>query len=115
VTPDALPWWVALPAGLLLMVGGLLAVIGALGLLRLPDFFARIHPPAMGSTLGTGCVLVASMLASSALLHRPVVHELLITLFVVLTAPVTSMILMRAAVSRAQARADAPREQSGPS
>jgi multicomponent K+:H+ antiporter subunit G len=110
VTPGALPLWAALPAGVLLIAGGLLAVIGAFGLLRLPDFFSRIHPPAMASTLGTGCVLVASMLVSSALLQRPVVHELLITLFVVMTAPVTSIVLMRAAVSRAQARAGGPRD-----
>src|SRR5688572_7658134 len=44
--------WVAVPAAILLIAGGLLGAIGALGLLRLPDFFMRMHPPAMGSTLG---------------------------------------------------------------
>jgi multicomponent K+:H+ antiporter subunit G len=97
--------WAAIPAALLLIVGGLLAAIGALGLLRLPDFFMRMHPPAMGSTLGAGCVLVASMLVSSAASGRPVVHALLITLFVVLTAPVTAMLLARAAVYRSERRA----------
>jgi multicomponent K+:H+ antiporter subunit G len=96
----ALPWWVAFPAGFLLICGGLLALIGSLGLLRMRSFYARMHPPTMGTTLGTGCVLVASMLVSSALLHRPVIHEILITLFVLLTSPVSAMTLMRAAVSR---------------
>jgi multicomponent K+:H+ antiporter subunit G len=50
----------------------------------------------MGTTLGTGCVLCASMLVSSATLDRPVIHELLITLFLVLTTPVTAILLMRA-------------------
>jgi multicomponent K+:H+ antiporter subunit G len=100
-----LPLWAALPAALLLIVGGLLALIGALGLLRLPDFFARIHPPAMGTSLGTGCVLLASMLVSSALLHRPIFHEILIAAFLVLSAPVTAMLLMRAAVARRKDRA----------
>jgi multicomponent K+:H+ antiporter subunit G len=104
MTEPTLPLWAALPAGALLIFGGLLVVIGSLGLLRLPDFYARMHPPSMGTTLGTGCVLIASMLVSSAMLRRPVVHELLITLFVVLTAPVTSTLLIRAAVSRARPR-----------
>jgi multicomponent K+:H+ antiporter subunit G len=57
----------------------------------------------MGATLGSGCVLVASMLVSSALLKRPVVHELLITIFVLITSPVSAMTLMRAAISRTRA------------
>jgi multicomponent K+:H+ antiporter subunit G len=69
-------------------------------MLRLRDFFARMHPPTMGTTLGVGCVLIASMLVSSALASRPIAHELLITLFVVLTAPVTAMLLVRAALYR---------------
>lgn len=97
-----LPLWVTIPGTLLLVAAGLLTLIGAMGLVRLPDFFARMHPPTMGTTLGTGCVLIASMLVSSALEQRPVVHELLITLFIVMTAPVTAMLLMRAAVFRAQ-------------
>ncbi len=66
-------------AALLLMCGGLLALVGSVGLLRLRSFYARMHPVTMGTTLGTGCVLIASMLVSSALLKRPVVHEVLIT------------------------------------
>jgi multicomponent K+:H+ antiporter subunit G len=102
----ALPAWVAFPAAVLLICGGLLALIGSLGLLRMRSFYARMHPPTMGATLGTGCVLLASMLVSSALLHRPVVHELLITLFVLITAPVSAMTLMRAAVSRTKTPID---------
>ncbi|MDA0190566.1 MAG: monovalent cation/H(+) antiporter subunit G [Proteobacteria bacterium] len=94
------PLWAALPAAALLICGGLLTLVGSLGLLRLDSFFARIHAPTMGGTLGAGCVLTASMLVSTALAQRPVFHELLITLFILITAPVTTMLLMRAAVSR---------------
>jgi multicomponent K+:H+ antiporter subunit G len=94
--------WVSVPAAILLICGGLLTLIGSIGLLRLPSFYARMHPPTMGTTLGTGSVLIASMLVSSAALHRPVIHELLITLFVVMTAPVTAILLMRAARRRAK-------------
>ena len=107
-----LPLWVTIPGTLLLIAAGLLTLIGAMGLVRLPDFFARMHPPTMGTTLGTGCVLIASMLVSSAIEQRPVVHELLITLFIVMTAPVTAMLLMRAAVFRAERKGD---EQGPPS
>lgn len=95
-----LPLWVTLPGTLLLVAAGLLTLIGAIGLVRLPTFYARMHPPTMGTTLGTGCVLIASMLVSSALEQRPVLHELLITVFIVITAPVTAMLLMRAAIFR---------------
>jgi len=91
------PMWAALPATVLLVCGGLLTVVGSLGLLRLNAFYARIHAPTMGSTLGAGCVLIASMLVSSALAGRPVIHELLITVFILVTSPVTAMLLMRAA------------------
>ncbi|KAB2311081.1 cation:proton antiporter [Betaproteobacteria bacterium SCN2] len=96
------PLWAALPAAFLLVCGGLLTVIGSLGLLRLREFYARIHAPTMGSTLGAGCVLIASMLASSALAERPVIHELLITVLILITSPVTAMLLMRAAMFRSK-------------
>jgi multicomponent K+:H+ antiporter subunit G len=99
-----LPAWAAIPAALLLIVGGLFALIGSLGLLRLPDFYARMHPPTMGTTLGVGCVLLASMLVSSALLHRAVIHEILITVFMAISTPTSAMLLMRAAVSRTKAK-----------
>jgi multicomponent K+:H+ antiporter subunit G len=100
MTPDAIPLWVSVPAAILLIIGGILTLLGAVGLLRLPSFYARMHAPTMGATLGTGCVLIASMLVSSAALHRPVIHEILITLFVVMTAPVTAILLMQAARRR---------------
>lgn len=99
-----LPLWVAIPAALLVVAGGLLALIGAIGLLRMPDFFSRAHPPTMGTTMGAGCVLLASMLVTSVLLHRAVFHEILIGLFLMLTAPVSAMLLMRAAVARRKER-----------
>jgi multicomponent K+:H+ antiporter subunit G len=99
---NELPLWAMLPAALLLIVGGLATVIGSLGLLRLSPFYARMHGPSMGNTLGTGCVLVASGLIASAIAYRPVVHEILITVFIVMTSPMTAMLLMRASVARSR-------------
>ncbi len=78
MTAANVPLWAALPGALLLICGGLLTLVGSLGLLRLDSFFARIHAPTMGGTLGAGCVLLASMLVSTALAQRLVIHELLI-------------------------------------
>ena len=103
-----LPLWAAVPAALLVICGGLFALIGSIGLLRMKTFYARMHPPTMGTTLGVGCVLIASMLVFSATLHRPVIHEVLITLFVVITSPISAMTLMRAAISRTGVGGDYP-------
>ena len=75
-------------------------VVGALGLLRLKTFYQRIHGPAITVTLGAGCILVASMIQFTVTQSRPVIHELLISLFVLMTAPVVAMMIMRAAVYR---------------
>jgi multicomponent K+:H+ antiporter subunit G len=101
---DGLPAWALLPASLLLVAGGLLTLLGSFGLLKMKEFYERMHPPSMGNTLGAGCVLVASMLISSALVGRPVIHEVLITVFVVTTSPITALLVMRAALHRELAK-----------
>ena len=101
-----LPLWAVAPASLLLVAGGLVSLIGALGLLRLDDFQVlrraarRVHAPTLTNTLGTGCVLLASTLMASAMAGHLVIHELLIAVFILLASPVTTIILMRAARSR---------------
>jgi len=95
-----LPWWAAILVALLLVLGGLIALIGALGLLRLPHFYQRMHGPAITITLGAGCILIASMLYFSVTGSRLAVHELLISVFVLMTAPVVAMLIMRAGVYR---------------
>jgi multicomponent K+:H+ antiporter subunit G len=97
---ENLPVWAALPVALLLILGGCIVLIGALGLMRLPSFYQRIHGPAITITLGAGCILIASMIYFTVAQSRPVVHELLISAFTLLTAPVVAMLLMRAAVYR---------------
>ncbi|HUG58815.1 MAG TPA: monovalent cation/H(+) antiporter subunit G [Candidimonas sp.] len=97
---DTLPLWVAIPAAVLLVASGILTLTGSLGLLRLKDFYSRMHAPTLGNTLGVFGVLLASILVSSTLEHRAVVHQILITVFLVITSPVTAILLMRAAIRR---------------
>jgi multicomponent K+:H+ antiporter subunit G len=110
---DTLPPLVAGIVALLLVVGAAATLIGSFGLLRLRTFYERIHPPTMGTTLGVGLTLTASILMFSVLASRPVVHEILIGVFAFVTTPVTYMLLVRAAVHRDAAGAanDNPRSE----
>ncbi|MCP3429411.1 Na+/H+ antiporter subunit G [Opacimonas viscosa] len=79
----------------LLIIGGLFILIGSLGLLRLPDFYTRLHAPTKATTLGLGSVLLASMVFTYKIEGYISVNELLITLFLVITAPVVAHILAK--------------------
>ena len=70
-----LPIWVALVVAALLLVGAGLTLTGAVGRLHLKSFYERVHAPTLGTTLGIGCVLVASMLFFSVAQTRLVLHE----------------------------------------
>jgi multicomponent K+:H+ antiporter subunit G len=95
-----LPAWAAVIVAALLFIGASIILIGALGLLRLRTFYQRIHGPAIIVTLGAGCMLVASMVYFTVAQARLVVHEVIIGAFILLSAPVVSMLIMRAAVYR---------------
>jgi multicomponent K+:H+ antiporter subunit G len=95
-------------AGILIVLGALLALSGSLGLLRMKSFYERVHPPTMGTTLGTGLILMGSMLHFSVLEGRPVVHEILIGMLMTVTTPVTYMLLVRAALHRDHAEGRDP-------
>ena len=95
-----LPPWAAIGTAMLLLLGAGIALIGSFGLLQLRSFYERVHAPTLGTTLGSGCIVFASMIYFSALQSRPVLHELLIVVFAVVTTPVTLLILVRAALLR---------------
>lgn len=95
-----IPLWLALPVSVLLVLGAGLALVGSIGLLRLPSFYDRVHAPTLAATLGIGSILIASMLFFSVLQSRAVLHEVLIAAVVVTTMPVTLMLLTRAALYR---------------
>ena len=81
---------------LLIIVGSAFVLIGSIGLVRLPDFFTRLHAPTKATTLGLGCILLASIgwFSREGALS---LHEGLITLFLFLTAPVSAHLLAKAA------------------
>ena len=97
-----------LAVSLLVLAGALLAFLGSLGLLTLKTFYERVHPPTMGTTLGTGLVLIGSMVFFTVQEGRPVLHELLIGACMTLTTPVTYLLLGRAALYRDRAEGRDP-------
>ena len=108
------PAWAALLTAALLVLGATITLIGSLGLLRLKSFYERVHAPTLGTTLGTGCIALASMIFFSALQARPVLHGVLIAGFVAVTTPVTLMILVRAALFRDGLESSRGRPEAGP-
>jgi multicomponent K+:H+ antiporter subunit G len=97
--------WLA--AGFIL-IGAFFLLVGAIGMVRLPDFYMRLHAPTKASTLGVGGVLLASLLLGWSQ-GRFGVAELLITLFVFVTAPVSANLLAQAALHlRLPSRANLP-------
>jgi multicomponent K+:H+ antiporter subunit G len=91
---------------LLLVASGIVVVVAALGLHRLPDFFSRMHAPALASTLAAWTVSLASILHFSSRGHGLAVHVWLIVIVLSITAPVTTLVLARAALFRRRQAGD---------
>lgn len=94
---DSLNPLVEWAAAALIVIGAFFLLVGAIGMVRLPDFYMRLHAPTKASTLGVGGVLLASLLLGWAQ-GQFGVAELLITLFVFVTAPVSANLLAQAAL-----------------
>jgi multicomponent K+:H+ antiporter subunit G len=91
---------------LLLVASGVLCVAAAVGIVRLPTFFRRLHPPALASTLGAWCVALASILYFTALDGRLSLKALLVNVFLAVTAPITTALLARAGLFRKRQAGD---------
>ncbi|QHF02868.1 MULTISPECIES: Na+/H+ antiporter subunit G [Pseudomonas syringae group] len=108
------PFWAEVLTAVLLVASSLFTLTGALGLLRLKDFFQRMHPTALASTLGAWCVALASIIYFSALKSEPVIHAWLIPVLLAITVPVTTLLLARTGLFRKRmAGEDVPAEVSG--
>lgn len=101
-----MPVAVEILISVLLVVGAAFTLIGAYGLVKLPDLMSRLHAPTKATTLGVGGVLIASMLYFAEVDRGLSWHELLITVFLFLTAPVTAHMVAKAHLHRDRAAAD---------
>lgn len=89
---------VELIVSILLIVGAGFALVGSIGLARLPDFYMRLHGPTKATTLGVGGMVVASLIFFSYQEEGISLHEVLIALFLFITAPVSAHIVSKAAL-----------------
>ncbi len=97
----------------LILAGAVFTLIGALGLVRLRDFYTRLHGPTKATTLGVGSLLVASAVWFSTRDAGLSLHEVLITLFLFITAPVSAHLLAKAALHQ-RLHSLAPEPESQP-
>lgn len=111
-----LPLWIALPVALLLVIGATLTLLGTLGLVQLRSFYDRLHAPTLGTSWGAAAILLASMILFSWNEARPIAHELVIGVLVMVTTPITLMLLGRTALhrDRAEGREDVPPARTVP-
>lgn len=82
----------------LILTGAIFTFIGSLGLARLDDFYTRLHGPTKATTLGVGSLLIASSIFFSTRGEGLSLHEVLVTLFLFITAPVSAHLLSKAAL-----------------
>jgi len=89
---------------LLVLIGGTFALLGSIGLARLPDFFSRLHGPTKATTLGVGSVVLASLVNVAANDAGLGVRELATMVFLFITAPVSAHMLSKAALGERRRR-----------
>ena len=82
----------------LIVIGALFTALGSFGLLRLRDFYSRLHSPTKATTLGVGSLLIASSIYFSRLDDGLSLHEILVAVFLFITAPVGAHLMATAAL-----------------
>ena len=102
MTEQTLPLWLDIVISVIVVLGALIALIGSSGLLRLKTYFERVHAPSIIATLGTWCIMHATVIYFSVQEHKLAIHAILIAIFIAVTVPVTTIFLMRAALFRAR-------------
>jgi multicomponent K+:H+ antiporter subunit G len=97
---------------LALVVSGVFGLVGSYGLVKLTNPLQRLHAPTKATTLGVGGVLVASMIYFFAKTGHLSVHELLITVFLFLTAPITANFIAKTYMAQSLRESELPASTS---
>ncbi|MFN3517633.1 MAG: Na+/H+ antiporter subunit G [Novosphingobium sp.] len=87
-------------ASALIVLGAGFALIASWGLVRLPSLMERLHGPTKASTLGLGAMLVGSIAWFQLVKGEWTTHELLISLFLFVTAPITANMIAKVHLHR---------------
>lgn len=97
---DTLSPLIVIPASVLMIVSGLLVLTASIGIVRLDNFLPRVHLQAIIYSVALWSLLLASLLLTFSLKDRTFLHEILIGLFIFITSPVSSILLVRSFVLR---------------
>ena len=97
----------------LLVISGIFGFVGSYGLVKLPEPMTRLHAPTKAATLGVGAVLIASMIYFAWFGDHLSWHELMITLFIFLTAPVTGAMIAKANIFQNWTKEELPPTGTG--
>lgn len=110
------PFWIEVVVAVFLVGSGLFVMTSAIGFVRLPHFFLRMHPPALAYTCGSWLATLACIFYFSASAERLSLHPWLIIIFLSITVPVTTVLLARVALFRRRTAgiADVPPPLSQP-
>ncbi|MEN2787540.1 Na+/H+ antiporter subunit G [Sphingomonas qilianensis] len=84
----------------LVLLGAGFVLIGSWGLVRLPSTMERLHGPTKATTLGLGALLLGSVLYFQLRLGTWSAHELLISLFLFITAPISANMIAKVHLHR---------------
>ena len=96
------PLWLSIVIVFFLLLGSGLTLIGAIGLNRAKSFYERLHMPTLGTSWGVSGIIIASIIYSTVSGHKLISHSILLAIFIIVTIPVTLMLLSRAAMQRDQ-------------
>lgn len=96
------PLWLSIVIVFFLLLGSGLTLIGAIGLNRAKSFYERLHMPTLGTSWGVSGIIIASIIYSTVSGHKLISHSILLAIFIIVTTPVTLMLLSRAVMQRDQ-------------
>lgn len=83
---------------ILAVTGAFFVLIGSIAMLKLPDFYTRLHGPTKATTLGLGALVLMSVLFFNGVMEQLSLQQLLIALFLFISAPITAHMLIKVAM-----------------
>lgn len=78
--------------------GAIFVLFGSIALLKLPDFYTRLHGPTKATTIGLGCLVLMSVIFFNGVMQELSLQQLLIALFLFISAPITAHMLIKVAM-----------------